>query len=392
MPEPAVWSRLLIEHGVTVWNSVPALMELLVDYAGGRPEAVAESLRLVMMSGDWIPVSLPDRLRQLRPEVEQISMGGATEASIWSILYPIAEVGEDWTSIPYGRAMRNQSFHVLDHRLEPRPVWVPGELYIGGIGLAQGYWRDEEKTNDRFIVHPRTGERLYRTGDLGRFLPDGDIQFLGREDFQVKVRGYRIELGEIESALAEHSGIREAVVTAPPIAAAAGGQPGPPGGKRLVAYFIADGDAPEADELRAHLRERLPDYMVPSHFIVLEGWPLTPNGKVDRGQLPAPGDEAAAAARPFAPPETETEEVLVEICSKVLGVEKLSVHDDFFELGGDSLMATRVIFEIRKAFEVELPVLSFFDSPTVAQLAEQVEDMILAEIESLDEEEVHELL
>ena len=192
--DPAAWLDLVRGAGVTIWNSVPALLELLVEHLVVAGESAR--LRLVMMSGDWIPVTLPDRIRRAFGDPDVISLGGATEASIWSILYPIGEVPPEWTSIPYGHPMRNQSFHVLDDRLRARPDWVPGQLYIGGVGLAQGYLHDDAKTAAAFIVHPGTGERLYRTGDLGRFLPSGEIEFLGREDFQVKVQGYRIELGE----------------------------------------------------------------------------------------------------------------------------------------------------------------------------------------------------
>jgi amino acid adenylation domain-containing protein len=227
--DPRHWAELCTREGVTVWDSVPALMEMLVEYGTGRPGALAFPLRAVTMSGDWIPPSLPDRIRAAFPGVQVVSMGGATEASIWSIHYPIGEVGEEWVSIPYGRPMRNQTFFVLDHDLEPRPVGVPGALYIGGIGLAQGYWRDEEKTRASFVIHPRTGERLYRTGDLGRMLPDGNIEFLGRDDFQVKIQGHRIELGEIESALAQHPAVAAAVVTA---------WGDPRGAKQLAGYVV----------------------------------------------------------------------------------------------------------------------------------------------------------
>ena len=228
--DPAHWAEIVAQEKVTVWNSVPALMELLVDYLSGRPGVSLHSLRLVLLSGDWVPVSLPDRIKALAKDVQVISLGGATEASIWSILYPIETVDPTWKSIPYGRPMMNQSFHVLDEALEPRPLWVPGQLYIGGIGLAKGYWRDEEKSRANFIHHPRTGERLYKTGDLGRYLPDGNIEFLGREDFQVKIQGYRVELGEIEAALAEHPGVSAAAVVAK------GHRDGP---KRLVGYVVA---------------------------------------------------------------------------------------------------------------------------------------------------------
>ncbi len=232
--DPARWAALVARHGVTVWNSVPALLEMLIEYAAGHPEVRLDGLRLVLLSGDWIPLSLPDRLRALAPHARVVSLGGATEASIWSILYPIERVEEGWASIPYGRPMDNQTFHVLDPRLEPRPDWVPGELYIGGVGLAQGYWQDEEKTQAAFLRRPQGGERLYRTGDLGRWLPDGTIEFLGREDQQVKIQGHRIELGEIEAALEQHPAVRAHVVAAP----------GARDSRRLVAYVVAESAAP----------------------------------------------------------------------------------------------------------------------------------------------------
>ena len=230
--DPARWLELMEEEGVTLWNSVPALMQMLVEYAAGQGRNLPPTLRLALWSGDWIPLDLPQRVRELHGEVDLVSLGGATEASIWSILYPIEAVATEWKSIPYGRPMVNQSFQVLDGALEPRPLWVPGQLYIGGVGLARGYWRDEETTRRSFITHPRTGERLYRTGDLGRYLPDGNIEFLGREDSQVKIQGFRIELGEVEAALAQHPAVQEVVVTAV----------GPPRGeKHLAAYVVVDG-------------------------------------------------------------------------------------------------------------------------------------------------------
>ena len=236
MPEPAAardpgrWCELVAEHDVTLWNTVPALLEMLVEYAEGRPEPPAlGSVRLALLSGDWIPLTLPARFRALAPEARVVSLGGATEASIWSILRLIDEVEPAWRSIPYGAPMANQRFHVLDERLEPRPTWVPGALYIAGDGLAEGYWRDEERTRASFFEHPGLGERLYRTGDVGRYLPDGEIEFLGREDHQVKVQGHRIELGEIESALEKHPEVGSAVVAAP----------GERGNRRLVAYVVA---------------------------------------------------------------------------------------------------------------------------------------------------------
>jgi amino acid adenylation domain-containing protein len=277
---PWEWAEMLEQHRVTVWDTVPALMEMLVEYTAGRELRLAESLRLVLMSGDWIPVSLPDRIRSLAaPGIEVVGAGGATEASIWSNCYPIGEVDPAWPSIPYGKPLTNQYFEVLDTAMRRRPDWVPGELHIGGHGVAMGYWRDEERTNASFVTHPRTGERLYRTGDLGRYLPDGNLEFLGREDFQVKINGFRVELGEIEATLLAHEQVTGAVVTA---------VDAPGGAKRLAAY-VTPADAPTA-ELREHLAAKLPGYLVPDHFVALDAFPLTANGKVNRTALPVPGD------------------------------------------------------------------------------------------------------
>ncbi|MGI5519921.1 amino acid adenylation domain-containing protein [Micromonospora sp. CA-259024] len=278
---PWQWADLLQRHGVTVWNTVPALMEMLVGYLVASRGQLSASVRLVMMSGDWIPVTLPDRIRALTATpVELVSLGGATEASIWSIWHPIGAVDASLPSIPYGKPLANQWFEVLDGALRQRPDWVPGELYVGGTGVAMGYWRDEEKTRQAFVAHPRTGARMYRLGDLARYLPDGTLEFLGREDFQVKIHGYRIELGEIEAALLAHSDVTAAV-------AVAQGTTG--GGKRLVAYAAtAAPDRLSDQQLRDHLAGKLPPHMVPAHIVVLDALPLTPNGKVDRRALPSP--------------------------------------------------------------------------------------------------------
>ena len=364
--DPAHWAQLMLREGVTVWNSVPQLMEMLVQSAEfGGPQS-CDGLRLVMLSGDWIPVGLPNRVKRLAKEARVVSLGGATEASIWSILYPIDTVDPEWKSIPYGKPMVNQSFHVLDATLAPRPTWVVGALYIGGVGLAKGYWRNEDETRARFIEHPQTGERLYRTGDLGRYLPDGNIEFLGREDFQVKVQGYRIELGEIESVLANRERVQAAVVAAI----------GPErGDKRLVAYVVPTLDTDAAElvrQLPTSLRGVLPSYMVPSAFVALQALPLTPNGKVDRKALPAP-EGRAALGETYVAPRTPVEAVLAGIWAAVLRVDRVGVHDSFFELGGDSLLATRVVFRVREEFGGELPIRALFEKPTVAELAEPLE-------------------
>ncbi|MCD6257468.1 amino acid adenylation domain-containing protein, partial [Candidatus Aerophobetes bacterium] len=271
LTDPSHWAELIVEKKVTIWNSVPAMMQMLVEYASGRGITIPESLRLVLLSGDWIPLDLPEKIKALAKNAKVISLGGATEASIWSILYPVEEVKPGWKSIPYGKPMTNQRFYVLNESMEDCPDWVPGQLYIGGVGLAKGYWKDEKKTQNSFIIHPKTGERLYRTGDLGRYLPDGNIEFLGREDNQVKIMGYRIELGEIEAALKEHSDVNSLAVVAT----------GDKTDKKLVAFVVSnEGKKLDKTKLEEFLRRKLPEYMIPSSFVFLDKMPLTPNGKI----------------------------------------------------------------------------------------------------------------
>jgi pyochelin synthetase len=210
--DPSHWTELMAEHGVTLWNSVPALMQMLVTYLNSEPKIELPQFRLAMLSGDWVPLALPDMLIKRAPAVQVISLGGATEASIWSIFHVYQGLQPDWSSIPYGRPLANQGFRVLDEKMRDCPVWVTGELYITGAGLAQGYFGDQETTAARFFPHPVDGQRLYRTGDLGRYTPGGEIEFLGREDNQVKIKGHRIELGEIESALRKHPAVTAAAV------------------------------------------------------------------------------------------------------------------------------------------------------------------------------------
>ncbi len=207
-------------HRVSIWNSVPAMMEIVLESIFGRnvqnqtghaQTGLPRSLRLAFLGGDWIPLSLPERLRSLVETVQIVSVGGPTETTLWNIWYPIEHVDPTWKSIPYGRPIANTHYHVLNEKLEPCPVWVPGQLYCAGVGLSKGYWRDPEKTSSRFIDHPQMG-RLYATGDLGRYLPDGTLEFLGRCDFQIKINGLRIEPGEIEAVLGKHSLVQSAVV------------------------------------------------------------------------------------------------------------------------------------------------------------------------------------
>ncbi|SES27047.1 nonribosomal peptide synthetase protein BlmIV [Lentzea xinjiangensis] len=366
--DPAHWADLVRRERITVWNSVPALVGVLADYAEPlAPDALA-SLRLVMLSGDWIPIALPDRVRALAGGATVLSLGGATEGSIWSVWYPIGAVERDWPSIPYGVAMPGQSIRVLDERLRPRPDWVAGEIFLGGQGVALGYWRDQEQTAYRFPTDPETGRRLYRTGDLARHLPDGNLEFLGREDGQVKVSGYRVELGEVEAAVQRLPGVQAAAVVA-------AGTPGQE--RRLVAFYVPEhGEAIELAVLRAQLGDLLPGYMVPALFRQLDRIPLTGNGKVDRSALqervggqdrpvPAPVDPARG---------TRLYEGLGAIWAELLSVPVVRPEDDFFALGGTSLQAIRLVAKVQEHLGVRIRLNELFQKPTLAALAEAVTD------------------
>lgn len=363
--DPTHWLSLVQRHRVTVWNSVPALAALLVDHAREAGTRLP-SLQRVMLSGDWIPVNLPDRVRAVAPAAAITSLGGATEASIWSVLYEIDRVSPMWRSIPYGRAMRNQRIEVLNDRLEPCPTWVVGQIHIAGTGLALGYFGDSTRTETAFVRHPGRGERWYRTGDLGRRLPDGNIEFLGRNDNQVKVQGMRIELGEIEAALARHPQVQQAV------AAALGEHQAE---KRLVGWYVPAADTPELapEDLREWLRSQLPEYMVPLLLLPLQEVALTRNGKVDRAALPVPailsGSDTEASSEPV-PPRDAHEAAIAAIWCEVLKLPAVGVHDDFFAVGGDSMLAIRVLTLLRHRLALEVQLKQVFRHPTVAALAE----------------------
>ncbi|GJJ00870.1 hypothetical protein RugamoR64_14080 [Duganella rhizosphaerae] len=363
--DPSHWHQLVAEQQVTVWNSVPALCGLLVDYCE-RSALPAPSLRHVMLSGDWIAVNLPGRIRAVWPQARVRSLGGATEASIWSVWYPIETVDPAWTSIPYGHAMRRQSIHVLDHRMEEAPAWVTGALYLGGIGLALGYWDSPKLTDAAFVTHPRTGERLYRTGDLGRRMADGNIEFLGRQDQQVKMQGFRIELGEIEAALLKHPAVRDAVVVCHGERHAE---------KRLAAFYCLQPDAAlDAAELRGALLAQLPAYMVPHTLRQLDELPLSANGKVDRRRLPAP-EAAPLQERQVVAPRDTTEAAIATLWAALLELPEVGVTEDFFQAGGDSLFAIKMLLALRTTFGCDVALKHLFQHPTVAAQAALIRAM-----------------
>ncbi|MRV71986.1 amino acid adenylation domain-containing protein [Duganella sp. FT92W] len=366
LKDPARWLQLIGQEQITLWNTVPALMQILLTYCEGTGRRIDPSLRLCMMSGDWISVAMTRQLAVHYPYLQQISLGGATEAAIWSIYYPIAEFEKQahLGSVPYGRPLGNQQWHVLDAVLDDSPDWVAGDLYIGGQGLAQGYWEDPVKTAASFIFSPRHGQVLYKTGDIGRYLPDGNIQFMGRRDSQVKVRGHRIELEEIEYQLGRHDRVAQCK------AAVLHDERGQP---HLVAYWLANGaDADDAPEpaLREYLSAALPEYMVPSRFQRVEAIPLTANGKVDVARLPALRLDADPAEH-LALDDVHVREVH-DLCCELLGRGQIGAMDNLFQLGADSLMITQMLVRMRQRFGVEVPIAHLFARPNIVAIASEL--------------------
>ena len=360
-PDPENWFKLIKKHNVTLWNSVPALVKILVEYTKGISKTLPSSLRIILMSGDWIPVNLPSQIRSIQEEdIQIISLGGATEGAIWSIFYPILNVDDEWSSIPYGKPLKNQFFHVLNDFLEPCPIWVPGELFIGGVGVAKGYWRDEDRTKAQFITHPRNKEYLFKTGDLGRYLPSGDIEFLGREDFQVKIRGFRIELEEIEAIMIQHPQLKNVVVIA---------EGESKFNKQLVAYIVPEiKDSIDHNDLRVYVESKLPNYMVPTKFVILNEIPLTPTGKVDRKALSDQVKNIHIQKSERIYPKTKNEMVLAKIWCEILQIDEIGIHDDFFKNGGDSILAIQAVARINLT-GLELAPAQIFEHSNIFELA-----------------------
>ena len=320
--------------------------------------ATLASLHTLTCGGETVPPALLKRWNRGR---RFINVYGPTESTVISTCHVCPPTLHEADTVPIGRPLANERVYVLDRWLQPVPTGVAGELCIGGVGVAAGYLHRPELTADRFVDSPFVpGDRLYRSGDLARWRADGTIEHLGRNDFQVKVRGYRIELGDIEAKLAAQPGVKEAVVLA---------REDVPGEKQLVAYYLDDGAAPVAPEtLRTALQALLPDYMVPTAYVRMDAWPLTSNAKLDRRALPAPQGATAALARAYVAPRTPIEEVLADIWAEIIGVERVGVHDNFFDLGGHSLMAMRLMSAIRDTLGLDLPLKAFFEAPTVAQM------------------------
>jgi amino acid adenylation domain-containing protein len=359
LQRPAHWADLVQAHHVTVWNSAPALLELFVEHAE-RGGLELPDLKVAMLGGDWIGVTLPGRLRAIAPNVRVAALGGATESSIHSTLYEVpATGGPDWPSVPYGRPLANQRLYILDPEGAPVPIGVPGELHLAGAGLARGYAGRPDLTAERFRSwrHPAVGEdRLYRTGDLARYHPDGLVELLGRLDFQVKISGVRVELGEIEHHMRAVPGVRQAVAVA-----TAG-----PGERRLVGYVVPHPTAVvDSSAVRTHLAARLPAPMVPGVVVVTNELPLSPNGKVDRRRLThtqeVESDPPRAGDR-YRDPE---EERVAQVWARILEVPSPGPDADFFAMGGDSFRAIRAM----SALAPTLSPAELFKHRTVEALA-----------------------
>ena len=362
--EPARLIETIASRQVTVLHFVPSMLQAFVEHLASVPDAVrgCASLRRLICSGEALPAGLRDDVRRLLPDVRLENLYGPTEASIDVTRWSCA--GDTSPDVPIGRPIWNTRTYVLDAGLEPVPAGVVGELYIAGLGLARGYLNRAGLTAERFIADPHgvSGSRMYRTGDLARWRADGVLEFLGRADAQVKLRGFRIEPGEIEAVLLRQAGVSAAAVIA---RAPEGG-----GEQRLVGYVVpAAGAVPDVAQLRAALSSALPDYMVPSAFVVLERLPLTQNGKLDRRALPAP---EAGSAREHRPARTPAEAVLCALFAEVLRVGRVGLDDNFFELGGHSLLATRLISRVRASLGVELSIRSLFEAPSVGQLSQRL--------------------
>jgi amino acid adenylation domain-containing protein len=368
--DPEALAELFSRHPVDCLKVVPSHLAALLG--GSRPERLLPRRRLVV-GGEASRPELIGKVRALAPECRVFNHYGPTETTVGVLTHPFTEGRWDgrWTTLPLGRPLANTRVYLLDRRLQPVPAWVPGEIYIGGAGVARGYLGQPALTAERFVpdhVGGEPGSRLYRTGDLARYLPGTGIEFLGRADHQVKIRGFRIELGEIEAEIRRHPAVRETVVLA---------REDEPGDRRLVAYVagVPDGAA-AVEELRAHLAANLPDYMVPSAIVLLPALPLTANGKLDRHALPAPdrgGERGAAVA-----PRTPVEELLAGLWAQVLRRGDIGVDDSFFDLGGHSLLATQLFSRMREAFGADLPLSLLFAAPTVAGLAAGVEAALRA--------------
>jgi amino acid adenylation domain-containing protein/thioester reductase-like protein len=380
LQDPLHWAELMQQHGITLWNSAPQWMRMLLDsQAAGAP--LPGRLRAALLSGDFMPLDTLARLRGHHCAARLLSLGGATEAAIWSVWHEVQAVDPRWRSIPYGQPLPNQQAWVLDSRFRPTPDQVRGRIFIAGAGLAEGYLGDPARTAERFIRHPVSGQRLYDTGDIGCYAESGDIIILGRDDRQIKVRGHRVELGEIEATLLQHPNVRQAVVRA---IGEGDGAELPLGARQLAAYVEwsgkqgqcaaaaaadVDGNGGDGAALKHFLAERLPEHMVPRHVVLLDRMPVSANGKIDAQALPPPAQADGDAAAPEGP-RSDTERGILQVWSRVLPGVDIGVTDNFFDRGGDSVLATTLLRELNAALPLfRLEMHEIFENMTIESMA-----------------------
>jgi len=366
--DPQAIAAYFQQHSIDCLKIVPSHLKALLS--ASNPAQILPKKRLIL-GGEPLMWNLIETIQKYNPDCSIFNHYGPTETTVGVLTYQVKMQGDRISqTVPLGRPLPNTQIYLLDSHLQPVPVGVAGELYIAGAGLARGYLNQPELTAEKFICKSLNQEpetRLYKTGDLARYLPDGNIEFIDRVDRQVKLRGFRIELGEIEAGLSHHPSVREAAVLL---------QENEPGNQRLVAYIVSHSkpsiqDSQLIESLRSFLKEQLPEYMIPSAFVVLKALPLTPNGKIDRQALPAPS-VAANFTDTFVGPRTPAEEILAEIWSQLLNLKQVGIHDNFFDLGGHSLLITQLLAKVRECFQVELPLRVLFEAPTVAGLAEKI--------------------
>jgi amino acid adenylation domain-containing protein len=351
------WEHILTEHGITIWNSVPSFAQMLVVMEAGKQLNKAV-LRQFLLSGDWIPLTLPEQIRKVFPDVGVTSLGGATEASVWSNYFPVRGVDPEWTSIPYGYPLDNQMMVVLNRRMEICPEYVPGDIYIGGAGLARGYLNEEEMTRRQF--HEKTGDwpRLYRTGDRGLYRSDGCIEFLGRSDDQIKLNGFRIELGEIEACAQRHPDVKNAVASFDRAR------------RQIFLYYILSAPC-EPARIREHLERELPEYMQPARMMEISDIPLSVNGKVNRAMLPDIREETFRREETL----TETGRELSGLYQSVLRVSCVSCDENFFRMGGDSVLAIKLLHQMTRMFGDQIRLTDIFKYPTIRKMAAYIDQI-----------------
>lgn len=360
--DPESWHKLVTEHNISIWNTVPALMEMYAEYVTNIFESNNICIRLALLSGDWISLSLPKKLKALNPQMEIRSLGGATEASIWSIYFPINRVCKEWQSIPYGKPLANQTILILDDLLKPCPIYATGNIYIGGLGVANGYYKDKEKTEGAFLKLKGSNDVIYKTGDLGRMLPDRNVEFLGRADSQVKIGGYRIELGEIESCMSAMKGVKACVVvlTKP---------------KRKIRAFVQldDKERLTTNEIQEKLSLVLPHYMIPQEISVVSTFPLTSNGKIDRKCLSEKTPSYNNNENGISVNNTDIDkyDIIIDVFAEMLGSDKsmIDINQNFFSMGGDSILGVKIISKLKQHGIILSPRM-IFEHPTIRDLME----------------------